>query len=218
MLWLATGLLALATAGTAPVVPPLVAAIAVVLVLTGPGGSTAARLALAVSYLPAAFAGQAPTAAWLAAGVLMSIATRSPRPAGSGETELLRHLERARRRGEPASVMVLRLPSAGRRAARELQRRLRAADSVRTVRGVAANEIHAVMDGGDLEAGAVEARLGTDEISGASVGWARFPRDGGSLEVLLATARERATEEQAAPAEATERPAAQFTPSMVKAD
>lgn len=218
MLWLATGLLALATSTAYPVVAPVVAAVAVLIVLTGPGPSTASRLALAAAYLPAAFAAEAPIVAWLIAGVVMSIATRSPRPAGSEEAPLLRHLERARRRGEPASVMVVRLPSKGRRAARELQRRLRAADSVRTVRGVAKNEIHAVMDGDDVQVGAVEARLRADEIQDVAVGWARFPRDGGSLEVLLATARERAGDEHEASGRLTDQPAATYTPSMVKVD
>ena len=218
LLWLATGLLALATATVAPMVPPLVAAFAVLLVLTGPGPATAPRLALASSYLPAAFAGQAPTAAWLAAALLMAVATRIPRSAESAEAPLLRHLERARRRGEPASVMVMRVPSPNRRRSRELQRLLRAADSVRSVRGVAADEIHAVMDGEDVEVGAIETRLQADAIAGAGVGWARFPQDGGSLDVLLATARDRARGEHEASAEARDRPAPMFTPSMVKAD
>ena len=220
LLWLATGLLALAVPGRPLALTLVIATVAVLIVLTAPGLTTATRLALALSFLPAAFAGQAPTSAWLAAAVLMSIATSVPRPAESGEAPLLRHLERARRRGEPATVMVFGVPSLGRRVTNDLQRRLRAADSVRTVRRVGSGEIHAVMDGGDVEVDVIESRLQAHEIAGAAVGWARFPGDGGSLDVLLATARERACESDADAAHAatTDRPAASFTPSMVKAD
>ena len=112
--------------------------------------------------------------------------------------------------------MVLRLPTARRSLVREVQRRLRAADSTRVVRGVVADEVQAVMDGEELEAPAVEQRLGAGVVEGASFGWAHFPQDGGSLDVLLATARERARDEEAA-VEARDA-SASFTPSMVKVD
>src|SRR5436190_1143051 len=116
-----------------------------------------------------------------------------------------------------ATALVLRLPTAGRSLVREVQRRLRAADSTRVVRGVVADEVQAVMDGEELEAPAVEQRLGAGVGEGASFGWAHFPQDGGSLDVLLATARERARGEEAAGVGATDA-SAPLTPPMVKVD
>jgi hypothetical protein len=220
LLWVSTALLALVMADASALVPVAVALAAVLIVLTTPGNrtSTLQRLLLATAFVPAAFPDQSPTAAWILAAGAVGVAVSWRRHEEPGDTPLLRHLERARRRGEPASLMVVRLPPASRGPLRDLQRRMRAADSTRAVRGLAADEIHAVMDGGDLEARAVELRLGTGEIDRASVGWARFPEDGGSLDVLLATARERARLEPQKFAATTERPASRFTPSMVKAD
>lgn len=220
LLWVSTALLALVTADASALVPVVVASAAVLIVLTTPGNSTSTlqRLLLAAAFAPVAFPDQSPTAAWILAAGAVGFAVAWRRHEEPGDTSLLRHLERARRRGEPASLMVVRLPPASRGPLRDLQRRMRVTDSTRAVRGVAADEIHVVMDGADLEERNVEQRLGTGEIDRASVGWARFPEDGGSLDVLLATARERARFEPQKSTAATERPASRFTPSMVKAD
>lgn len=218
LLWVATALLSLATAGAPPYVPLAAAFVATLIVLTASGPSTSARIAFAVAFVPTAIPAHAPTAAWVIGAALVAVATLLDRPRESGESGLLRHLERARRRGEPVSVMVLRLPPARRSFVREVQRRLRAADSSRIVRGVVSDEIQVVMDGEELEAPAVEQRLGGAGVDGASFGWAHFPQDGGSLDVLLSTARERARGEAAGPVEATERHPASLTPSMVKVD
>jgi hypothetical protein len=192
-LWVAAALLALLTARLSPALPLAVAATAALITLTNDRVSTRSRLAFAAAYGPIAFAADAPAVAWVGAAALLGLAMTAAGPAESSEAGLLRHLERVRRRGEEASVMVLRMPRARASRLRDLQRRLRVADSARLVRGVSADEIHVVMEGELLDEPAVEARLGLDEIPDVSFGWARFPRDGGSLEVLVETARECAS-------------------------
>lgn len=217
LLWGATALLALTLTPVAPLVAIAAVAASVLLVLTLSGPSTGCRLAVAAAYAPAFAAAEAPPAAWVAAAMVVGAAATLGRTRESGETQLLRHLERARRRGESASVMVLRVPTSRPGKVRALQGRLRAADSSRINRTVGVDEIHAVMDGEDLPAAAIEMRLRADEIDGSSFGWARFPRDGGSLDVLLETARARAREE-AFPTDVAAERAAALTPSLVKVD
>jgi hypothetical protein len=186
-------LLALATARLSPALPIAVAGTAALITLTNDRVSTTRRLAFVAAYAPIAFAADAPAVAWVVAAALLGLAMTVAAPAESSEASLLRHLERVRRRGEEASVMVLRMPRVRSSRLRDLQRRLRVADSARVVRGVSADEIHVVMEGEHLDEPAVEARLGLGEIPDVSFGWARFPRDGGSLDVLVETARECAT-------------------------
>jgi hypothetical protein len=218
LLWGSTALLALALMPVAPLVAVAGVAASVLLVLTMHGVATGPRLAVAAAHAPAFVAADAPPAAWVVAGMLVGAAMALGRAQESGETQLLRHLERARRRGESASVMVLRVPAARSGTVRGLQERLRAADSSRINRSVGVDEIHAVMDGEDLPAAAIEMRLRADEIDGATFGWSRFPRDGGSLDVLLETARARARGETLPADASAERAAAPFSPSLAKAD
>jgi hypothetical protein len=218
LLWGASALLSLALTPVAPLVAVAAVTVSVLLTLTMPGPSTASRLAVAVAHAPAFAAADAPPAAWVIAAMLVGAAVARGRDQESGETQLLRHLERARRRGEPASVMVLRVPASRSGRMRELQERLRAADSSRINRSVGVDEIHAVMDGEDLPAAAVEMRLRADEIDGASFGWSRFPRDGGSLDVLLETARARARMEPVPTDAEAENAAAALALSLAKVD
>ena len=218
LLWGSTALLALALMPVAPLVAVAGVAASVLLVLTMRGVSTASRLAVAAAYAPAFAAADAPPAAWVLAALVVGSAVALGRAHESGETQLLLHLERARRRGESASVMVLRVPASRSGTVRGLQERLRAADSSRINRSVGTDEIHAVMDGEDLPAAAIEMRLRADEIDGATFGWSLFPRDGGSLDVLLETARARARGETLPADASADRAAASLTPSLAKVD
>ncbi len=116
-----------------------------------------------------------------------------PRPARAAELEsdeaLRSHLARARRRGEPADVLVVRLTESSPAAARRLKETLRVTDSSYLLWDGATFELRAMVDRQRLDRAALEARLRSVVASPVEIGWARFPEDGCTLAVLLAEAR-----------------------------
>ena len=104
--------------------------------------------------------------------------------------ELERHIMRCRRRGEPASVLVARLPARSRIDPERVRDCFRLTDSVSVARVRDGYEIAGVFDEDGFERAGLERRLraALDGID-ARIGWMRFPDDGVTLEVLLESAR-----------------------------
>ena len=104
--------------------------------------------------------------------------------------ELERHIMRCRRREEPASLLVVRLPARVRIAPERVRDCFRLTDSVSVARIRDGYEIVGVFDEDRLEREGLERRLRAmlDWID-AGIGWVRFPDDGVTLEVLLERAR-----------------------------
>jgi hypothetical protein len=218
LLWGASSLLAIATAGT-HTVPLIVAAVGCVLVIFMRGLPGFARFTLCCCFAPVALAATAPTIAWVAAAVAAATVTVLIRPVHmrAPEEHLLHHLARARRRGEPVVVMVLRI-ARGAAPAEPLMRTLRVTDSAHLLRGMEADEIHAVMDAADLEPVALERRLRIAHGGGSALtfGWAMFPEDGGSLEALVERASSRVSAGESVPGVIGR--IGERSPSMVKVD
>jgi hypothetical protein len=97
---------------------------------------------------------------------------------------------RCRRREEPASVLVARLPARVRISPERVLACFRLTDSVSIARIRDGYEIAGVFDEDGFEREGLELRLraALDGID-ARIGWMRFPDDGVTLEVLLENAR-----------------------------
>jgi hypothetical protein len=104
------------------------------------------------------------------------------------DSEPQRQLMRSRRRNESASVVVVQ---ADRSVEPEpLWMTLRATDGFDVARGSDGIEIRAVLEGEDLHRAAFEQRIrGTLGAAEARFGWASFPADGLTLDVLVDAAR-----------------------------
>jgi hypothetical protein len=104
--------------------------------------------------------------------------------------ELERHIMRCRRRQEPASVLVARFVAPGRIATRRVLSCFRLTDSVTIARTRDGWEVAGVFDQDGFDRGGLERRLRA-ALDGTTpgVGWARFPEDGVTLELLLEGAR-----------------------------
>ena len=125
-----------------------------------------------------------------------------------GTEQALRvHLSRARRRDEPADLLVVRTREEAAVVARGLKDALRVTDSAYLTRVEGCWELHAVVDRHRLDRDALQARLSLVAGNELEVGWAGFPEHGFTLGALAAHAR-AATE--TAPLHAP-RPAAQVT-------
>jgi hypothetical protein len=115
---------------------------------------------------------------------------RHARPQEHESDEALRaHLARARRRGEPTDVLVVRLAESSPSVARRLKDSLRVTDSSYLLWDGAAFELRAMVDRERLDRRALEARLRSVAAGPLELGWARFPEDGYTLSVLLGEAR-----------------------------
>jgi hypothetical protein len=149
-----------------------------------------------VSVLPASFAPLilALPLAWVlcmaaAAGAMVLATLREPRhpPCDhDDDRDVRRHLARSGRRGERAEVVAIRCSTAPSRLAAAL----RISDSV-CARVTADGSVHAlvVVDAQDFDRDAFARRLGAELRCYAVFGFARFPEDGGTLDVLGAHAR-----------------------------
>jgi hypothetical protein len=131
---------------------------------------------------------------WIVAGCALALAATfaAPAVAAGGHRswdELRRHLSACRRRGDSADVLVARIPGLLAPPARELAGALRTADSVVVARQGTTVEVQAVVDSVDLERAGVEQRLRARYGPSVAFGWARFPEDGLTLDVLLEQAR-----------------------------
>ncbi|HEX8156936.1 MAG TPA: hypothetical protein VF526_06075 [Solirubrobacteraceae bacterium] len=113
-------------------------------------------------------------------------------------SELDRYLERCRRRAEPATVLFVDI-EADVKALRNLLASARVTDSLIVARSKSRFQVYGLLDGSDLTRANVKARF-TDALTGAgpAFGWASYPADGLTLDVLLEQARRSVGSESAA--------------------
>ena len=156
---------------------------------------------------------------WAIAAVAICIRTTAGADSQRPESEPQRQLMRSRRRDEPAAVVVMRAQPPTRRAGGALRSALRSTDGSELVLEGEVVELRAVLDDADVDRRAFEARmseaLGTAD---ARFGWAGFPADGVTLDVLFeAPKRDLSTEPLTAdlPAQADPQPALARTATAV---
>jgi len=131
---------------------------------------------------------------WLLAGALGWIATGTAVRRFTAAPQLdaiQRHIMWCRRRGERANVLVVAIEPGTPRSVAALLGVTRATDTFavhRTMRGV---EVHGLLDGEALDRVAVERRLAgrLGPNATCAFGWAVFPDDGFTLDVLFEVAR-----------------------------
>jgi hypothetical protein len=130
-------------------------------------------------------------AAWVAAGVALTLSLRSaPRAASASMDELERHVMRCRRRGESAWTLVAHVPAGGRAEPEEIASSFRLTDSVLVQPIPHGYELAGVFDEPGLDREALERRLRAKASAmGTTIAWKRFPHDGVTLAVLLDEAR-----------------------------
>lgn len=142
-----------------------------------------------VAMVPAAVPGS-PAWAWVAAGALVALAvSRGGRVVAIHMNDLERHLSWSRRRAERATVLVARLGVHDVEDPVALVESFRITDSVSLRRTPRGYDLHAVLDEKDLDREAVERRIADLTSAPPSCGWATFPDDGVTLDVLLELAR-----------------------------
>lgn len=130
---------------------------------------------------------------WLLAGVLGLVASRT---VGQGTKvapavdALQRHMMSCRRRGEHANVLVMAIEPATSRSIAALLAATRATDTFVVHRSRDGAELHALLDGDVPDREVVERRLAgrLDPDVGCAFGWAVFPDDGLTLDVLFEAA------------------------------
>jgi hypothetical protein len=188
-LWTVAAVVALATARAGA---PGVAAIGVVgalLALVALHGRLAGRVVTAAAMVPVVFAASAPSIAWILAGALVAgVAATCERQLVVSSQDLQRHLDWCRRREEHAHMLVVLVPEEAARDERALLEAFRLTDSVAIHRHKGRYEVQAVIDDHRLSREGLERRVVQEVGLEAQFGWAAFPKDGYTLEVL----RERA--------------------------
>lgn len=149
-------------------------------------GGLGARVVTAAAMAPVIFAGSAPNIAWVLAGILVAgVAASSERPLVARSQDLQRHLDWCRRREEHAHVLVVRVPESEAGDERRLLEAFRLTDSVAITHGRGRCEIQAVVDDHRLSREGLERRVVQEVGAGAQFGWAAFPADGFTLDMLL---------------------------------
>jgi len=144
---------------------------------------------------PAALVAAAPEPSmvlpWTVAAICLSYAVQQRAAAISVPDldALERCLERCRRRGDPATVLVLEVP-ADAVAVRNLFRTVRVTDSFVVRRARQRFEVWGLLEECDVARPSIEARL-TASLHGVTprFGWASYPVDGLTLDALLEHAR-----------------------------
>jgi hypothetical protein len=126
--------------------------------------------------------------------------------------DLQRHISAARRRREPADVVVITLPRADPADLAALPRSLRLTDSTSVELAGDSLEIQMGLDRAGLDRAGFERRIATELRRPAQFGWATFPDDGVTVDAVVEAARHRALEAAAAgPRPARPRAAASAT-------
>jgi hypothetical protein len=150
------------------------------------------RLLTALAIVPAALLGPE-ILAWTVAGAstVLLAGTTASRPAPL-VADPQRHLVSCRRRGEPATILAVDVGKLESSQLRALQQSTRMSDSLAAKRIPGGRRIYGVLDGDDVDRAAVERRLAGVLGDHAVFGWASFPADGYTLDVLLEHARPRA--------------------------
>ncbi len=195
LVWAAAAIAALVLAAAvgswAAVAAAAVGALVAVVALRGRPGPMALT---AFALVPAALGPSAPAWTWVLAGGLVALAvSRGGRVVAVHMNDLERHLSWSRRRAERATVLVARLGPSDVQDPVALVESFRITDSVSLRRTPRGYDLHAVLDEKGLDREAVERRI-TDlaaPVGGSPprYGWATFPDDGVTLDVLLDLAR-----------------------------
>jgi len=151
------------------------------------------RVAATATALVAAAAQPVAVLPWIVAAICLSLLVldRGRTQPAPGLGELERYLERCRRRHEPATALYLEM-EADSAALRSLLRAARITDSleVRRARSRSRCEVYGLLEGADVTRAKVEARF-LEVLDGATpaFGWATYPQDGLTLDVLFEHAR-----------------------------
>ncbi len=192
LVWVAASIVALVLAAAiAPWAAPAAAAAGVLAALVLLRGRPGPMVLTAAAMVPAAFATDAPAWSWVLAGALVALAvSRGGRVVAVHMNDLERHLSWSRRRAERATVLVARLAADQVEDPVALVESFRITDSVSLRRTPRGYDLHAVLDEKDLDRGAVERRIADLTSSPLRCGWATFPDDGVTLDVLLELARQ----------------------------
>jgi hypothetical protein len=183
VLWLTA---AVAAVGISSVTPPEAAVVAGVGALAALSrfrwllvACFASAVATDVAMLPWAIA---------AAALAYALEPRVEKPRLDGD--LQRQLMRSRRKGERAEVLVVSSQTLPRAAVLDLFGKLRATDGVEVVTHGGHTELRAVLDADGLDREVVEQRVRSAGVGTDShFGWAVFPTDGVTLDVLVDRAR-----------------------------
>ena len=168
--------------------PAIPATLGAGLALKGGGGW---RLLTVIALVPAALIGP-DILAWTVAGVSTALfaGTAATRPAPLF-SDPQRHLISCRRREQSATILVVDVPGLDSSRLRGLQKATRVSDSLDATRIPGGRRIYGVLDGDDVDRAAVERRLTAVLGDDAVFGWASFPQDGYTLELLIEHARSR---------------------------
>jgi hypothetical protein len=127
---------------------------------------------------------------WALAAAALTRSSRAHFPAPGLDSEPQRQLMRSRRRNETAAVLVMRTGPLSQPMLGELLAGLRVTDGFEMVTMAGVTEMRAVLEGEEVDKEAIERRMRT--AAGPAhlrFGWARFPVDGVTLDVLLEHAR-----------------------------
>lgn len=167
--------------------------------LTSLRGSMLSRLLTAAALAPGAIAPSALAGAfagltWVLAGALVAaVAASRGGPIVLRSHDLKRHIDWCRRRQEPAHVLVMSFAERDLTRPSTLMESFRLTDSVALTSRHGTCELQAVIDDHDFSRPGLERRL-TDQIGTAvKLGWATFPVDGVTLNVLTGAARHAST-------------------------
>ena len=112
--------------------------------------------------------------------------------------ELQRNISAARRRGQQVDVLIFTLPRATRDVVPSLLAGFRLTDSTGVCQIGGALEVELALDRAGLDRSGVERRIAAALTTQPQFGWATFPDEGVTLELLLETARRRALQTAAA--------------------
>lgn len=190
-------------------VEPWLAPVPVLLMaLTAPSaiGAAATRPWTAV-LLTATAVPFAPFAAWIvaAAGALAVLSIPVREPASDHFADLQRQLDRCRRDGDEAYVLVASVPDEQGIDARGIRDIFRLTDTVQVRRADTGFSVHSVVAGReDFSPAGLEQRMERALGERVSVGWARFPEAGATLDTLAEQAWANAAPVRAKPAQLVE--------------
>jgi hypothetical protein len=190
LIWLAAAALAVVVSDAGLSAAALPAALALTAALIGRRRPLVRRLGEALAVAAAAVEPSI-VLPWTVAAVCLSYAVeqRAAAIAIPDLGELERCLERCRRRGDPATVLVLEVPSDA-VAVRNLFRTVRVTDSFVIRRFRRRFEVCGLLEECDVARATIEARLASS-LHGVRprLGWASYPVDGLTLDALLEHAR-----------------------------
>lgn len=166
-------------------VPVVLAAIVVPAVV---GGSASSRAWFGLFLLSAAVVPFAPAAGWIigAIGAAIALSHRAPLRGGDSVTDMRREIERSRRAATPAAVFVANVADGKGVDAQHIRGTFRLADTVEVVHDAAGFHLRGVVtDLAEFCPAGLGERLELELGTTVETGWARFPEDGVTLELLL---------------------------------